>query len=215
MKPPELVLFDCDGVLVNSERITCGVLRDDLARHGLVLTLAQVDRLFVGGTMQGVVDISRSMGAQLPESWLDDISEQVLAALSVACEPVAGIDAVLDRLDIAGVGFIACSNGSLEKMTVTLTRTGLWHRFDGRVYSAQNCTAPKPAPDIYLKAAADAGLDPACCSVIEDSSTGARAGQAAGMAVFGYAAGGKHAVLAPHCVATFDEMADLTGLLGL
>lgn len=212
---PDLVLFDCDGVLVDSEHITSRILRDDLAVHGLDVPVAQIDELFVGGTMAGVMHTARSMGAALPDDWLDHIYDRVFSALGEQCEPIPGIERVLDALDAAGISYAVGSNGPIAKMDVTLRCTGLWSRFEGRVYSAHDCAASKPAPDVYLKGAADAGIAPARCAVIEDSATGARAGVAAGMPVFGYARGGSREKLAPHCVALFDDMSQLAGLLGL
>lgn len=215
MIKPDLVLFDCDGVLVDSEHITSRILRDDLAVHGLDVPVAQIDALFVGGTMAGVMHTARSMGAVLPEDWLDHIYEKVFSALGEQCEPIPGIEGVLDVLDAAGVSYAVGSNGPIAKMDVTLRCTGLWSRFEGHVYSAHDCAASKPAPDVYLKAAAEAGIMPARCAVIEDSVTGARAGVAAGMPVFGFARGGSQDKLAPHCAALFDDMGQLAGLLGL
>jgi HAD superfamily hydrolase (TIGR01509 family) len=215
MNRPEYVLFDCDGVLVDSERITSRVLHDDLARHGLDLPEARIEALFVGGTMAGVMRTARDMGAELPDDWLDHVYGAIFAALEVECVAVPGIVAVLDALDAAGIGYAVGSNGPIAKMDVTLRCTGLWSRFEGRVYSAHDCAASKPAPDVYLKAARQAGIAPAQCAVIEDSATGARSGQAAGMAVYGFAGGGSRAKLAPHCRALFDDMGELAGLLGL
>jgi HAD superfamily hydrolase (TIGR01509 family) len=212
---PDLVLFYCDGVLVDSEHITSRILRDDLAVHGLDVPVAQIDELFVGGTMAGVMHTARSMGAALPDDWLDHIYDRVFSALGEQCEPIPGIERVLDALDAAGISYAVGSNGPIAKMDVTLRCTGLWSRFEGRVYSAHDCAASKPAPDVYLKGAADAGIAQARCAVIEDSATGARAGVAAGMPVFGYARGGSREKLAPHCVALFDDMSQLAGLLGL
>lgn len=213
MNRPDKVLFDCDGVLVDSEPTTNRVLRDDLARRGLDLPQSRIEALFVGGTMQGVMDQSRSMGARLPDDWLDYIYAEIFTALEIECVPVAGIETVLDALDGAGIPYAVASNGPVAKMDVTLRCTGLWSRFSGHVYSAHDCAATKPAPDVYLKAAGE--VAPERCVVVEDTATGALAGQAAGMAVYGFARGGPREKLAPHCAAMFDDMAALRGLLGL
>jgi HAD superfamily hydrolase (TIGR01509 family) len=190
-------------------------LRDDLADHGLDLRLDQIFDMFVGGTMQGVMTRAREMGAGLPDDWLDRIYARMFAALKAECQVIAGVPALLDRLDAAGIGYAVGSNGPVAKMDVTLRRCGLWERFEGRVFSAHDCAASKPAPDVYLKAAAHAGVAPAECAVIEDSASGAKAGQAAGMRCFGYAAQTSPDKLRPHCDAVFADMAALPPLLGL
>ena len=215
MTKPDFVIFDCDGVLVDSEHITTRVLRDDLASWGLDLPETQIESLFVGGTMGGVMRTAREMGAILPDDWLDRVYVSIFAALEAECAPVPGIEAVLDALDVAGIGYAIGSNGPMNKMEVTLRCCGLTERFLGRIYSAHDCAASKPAPDVYLKAAATAGIDPARCAVIEDSGTGARAGAAAQMAVYGFARGGPRDKLAPHCTALFDDMTELLTLLEL
>ena len=215
MTPPRYVLFDCDGVLVDSEPITNRIMRDDLADHGLDLRLDQIFDMFVGGTMQGVMTRAREMGAGLPDDWLNRIYARMFAALKAECQVIGGVPALLDRLDAAGIGYAVGSNGPVAKMDVTLRRCGLWERFEGRVFSAHDCAASKPAPDVYLKAAAHAGVVPADCVVIEDSASGAKAGQAAGMRCFGYTAQTSPDKLRPHCDAMFTDMAALPPLLGL
>ncbi len=212
---PDLVLFDCDGVLVDSEAITTEVLRGDLAARGLPLASGDIDTLFVGGTMQGVMHTARAMGADLPDDWLDHIYPEIFAQLDSACETVPGIVPVLDALDAAGIGYGVGSNGPMAKMQVTLKRCGLWGRMEGRVFSAHDCAAAKPAPDVYLWAAGAMGVPPARCAVVEDSATGARAGAAAGMSVYGFDPGGGARGLSAHCRAVFRAMDDLPGLLGL
>ncbi len=213
--PPDLVLFDCDGVLVDSEIITNSVLQRDLAGRGLKLELSEVMSLFVGGTMAGVMQTAWGMGADLPDDWLDVIYPKIYDALAREVTPVPGIMAVLDALDARGVGYAVGSNGRQEKMEITLTRTGLIDRFRGRLYSGQECAHPKPAPDVYLKAAADAGVAPARAVVIEDSASGAKAGVSAGMYCLGFVAETDPAVLAPICDGLFGDMTDLPGMLGL
>lgn len=211
----EYVLFDCDGVLVDSETLTQNVLSEELGRYGLDIPPAKVGGMFLGGTMAGVMQTARQMGAALPDDWLDHIYATLFAELGARCDVIPGVHAMLDVLDAAGIGYATCSNGPVAKMEVTMGRTGLWERFEGRVFSAHDCAASKPAPDVYLKGAAQAGVDPAVCAVIEDSPTGLRAGQAAGMRCFAYAAQTDAGKLAPHASVVFDDMADLPGLLGV
>ena len=211
----EMVVFDCDGVIVDSERLTCEVIRDDLARHGLDLTVDDVMDRFVGGTMKDVLAKSRAAGAQLPDDWVEAIYLKMYARLAEAVELIPGIVEVLDALDAAGVPYAVGSNGRIAKMEVTLGRTGLLDRFEGRLLSGQDFAAPKPAPDVYLGAMALVDADPSRCAVIEDSATGARAGRASGAKVFGFHAETPREKLAPHVDVLFDNMQDLPGLLGL
>lgn len=209
------VLFDCDGVLVDSETLTQNVLSKELGRYGLNIAPREIGRLFIGGTMAGVMQSARKMGAALPDDWLDHIYTTLFAELGTHCDIIPGIEALLDQLDAAGIGYATCSNGPMQKMEVTMGRCGIWDRFEGRLFSAHDCEASKPAPDVYLKAAQLAGIDPANCAVIEDSATGARAGRAAGMRCFGYCAETDAAELVPHCHNVFETMDDLPALLGL
>ena len=211
----ECVIFDCDGVLVDSEPITNALLRDNLAGFGLDLPLEEVMALFIGGTMQGVRDKAVTMGAALPETWVDDFYAAMFKALADGVEVIPGVPALLDALDAAGVGYAVGSNGPHAKMEITLARTGLAARLAGRVVSREDVARPKPAPDVYLHAAALCGADPARCVVIEDSVTGLRAGQAAGMRCLGFAGAGGADALAPHAAAVFGDMVELPGLLGL
>ena len=215
MRQVDYVLFDCDGVLVDSEPVTNRVLRDDLAQHGLDMAVDQVIDLFVGGTMAGVMVEARKMGADLPDDWLDHIYAQMFTALEAECDVIPGVPAMLDALDRAGIGYAVGSNGPMAKMEVTLARCGLRDRLGECVFSSHDCPAPKPAPDVYLKAAAHAGMTPVQCVVIEDSASGARAAKAAGMRCIGFAAAGQDDVLAPHCDALARDMAAVGRLLGV
>lgn len=213
--PIDLVIFDCDGVLVDSEPITNGVLRDDLAAHGLDLPVERVIELFVGGTMKGVMAEARSMGADLPGNWLALIYGKVFEALEQRVEIIPGADLVLDALDTASIPYAVGSNGPMRKMEITLGRTGLLDRLMPHVYSGQECPAPKPAPDVYLKAAELRGVEPRNTVVIEDSASGARAAVAAGMPCFGFVRETPAERLQAHCDVLFYEMDGLPGLLGI
>ena len=211
----ELVIFDCDGVLVDSEPITNGVLRDDLATRGLDLPVERVIELFVGGTMAGVMTEARTMGAELPKNWLDLIYGKVFEALETRIELIPGANLVLDALDAASIPYAVGSNGPMRKMEITLGRTGLLDRLMPHVYSGQECPAPKPAPDVYLKAAAIHGVHPSRCVVIEDSASGARAAVAAGMPCYGFTRETPVERLQAHCDVLFDKMEELPDLLGM
>lgn len=211
----DMVIFDCDGVIVDSERMTNQVIRDDLATRGLDMSVEDLMDRFVGGTMRRVARQAAEMGAEIGPTWVEDIYEKMYARLGEAVELVPGIVGVLDALDAAGVPYAVGSNGRIKKMEITLGRTGLLKRFEGRLLSGQDFPAPKPAPDVYLGAMALVGADPAKCAVIEDSATGAIAGKASGAKVFGFHAETAPEKLRPHADVLFDDMANLPGLLGI
>lgn len=185
---PDLVIFDCDGVLVDSETITNQLLRDDLAARGLDLPLDQIMALFVGGTMKSVGVEAAKMGADIPVGWVDDFYERMYAALEEGTPLIAGVPQMLHALDEAGVPYAVGSNGSEVKMRTTLGQhPRVWARLKDRLYSAHTLGVAKPAPDLFLKAASDAGVAPKRCAVIDDSPSGCRAGVAAGMRCLGLA----------------------------
>lgn len=212
------VLFDCDGVIIDSERPTCALLLDDLAAHGLPLTLHQLESDYLGGTIETVADRARLAGAVLPEGWVADFYVKMYAMLERDAPLIPGILAVLDALDRAGIPCAVGSNGTPRKLQITLGQHGLIPRFRA-VLSGQEIGRPKPAPDVYLAAAAACGAAPADCMVIEDSPAGARAALAAGMPCLGYAGLGPDTPQARQLsalgVPLFADMADLPARLGL
>lgn len=213
---PKGVIFDCDGVIVDSEYPTFVLLAREFADYGLILTPDQIAREFTGGTMAGVADLARAKGADLPSDWVPAFYEKLYAHLALGTALVPGILAVLDRLDGYGIAYAVGSNGSDRKMQVTLGQhPGLIQRFHGQLFSGQTLGKPKPAPDLYLHVARALGVDPAQCVVVEDSPTGARAARAAGMRCMGYAVAGHVDGLRAAGAVLFYDMEDLPGLLGL
>lgn len=213
---PAGVIFDCDGVVVDSEPMSFDLLAVDLAAHGLNLPRAQLETLFLGGTIRGLWLKARAMGAHLPDDWVADFYERLYARLAAGTPLIPGVLGVMDALDAAGIAFAMGSNGSDRKMQVTLGQhPGLIARFHGRLYSGQTLGAPKPAPDLYLHAARAMNAAPEACVVIEDSPTGAMAAKAAGMRCLGYAPHGNAAGLRAAGAQVFRDMAELPGLLGL
>ena len=210
---PKAVIFDCDGVVVDSEPMLFDMLATDLARYGLPLSVQSLPQIFLGMTLPGLRDKANAMGATLPATWCDDFYARLYAQLRLGVPLVAGILPVLAALDTAGIPFAMGSNGSAEKMQITLGQHGLIQRFKG-LFSGQALGKPKPAPDVYLLAAATMQIAPADCVVIEDSATGARAAAQAGMRCFGYAPHGGAALQAEGAV-LFSDMKDLPALLGL
>ncbi|MBL4807217.1 MAG: HAD-IA family hydrolase [Rhodobacteraceae bacterium] len=213
MAKPELVIFDCDGILVDSEVISNQILVDNLGRYGLTVSLDECMGLFVGGSMTGVEAKAKELGAVLPKGWIDEIYTETYARLKQGVAPVAGVVAVLDHLDSVGVAYCVASNGSAAKMQITLGQNGMLDRFQGRIYSAHELGVSKPDPDLFLIAAGDVSAEN--CVVIEDSLSGVKAARAAGMKCFGYIEHGDGVALAAESAILFDDMTKLPGLLGV
>jgi HAD superfamily hydrolase (TIGR01509 family) len=210
--PYDLIIFDCDGVLVDSELITNRVFALMLGEIGIHMTLEEVLERFVGRSMSQCWEvIAGILGHPLPQSFLDDYRRRAASALQSELKIVPGVDAVVAGLNTP---FCVASSGTHEKMQLTLGATGLLAKFSGRIYSVTDVARSKPYPDVYLHAAKQMGVAPASCAVIEDTPTGVRAGVAAGMTVFGYCA------LTPEqrlreagALTTFRHMRELPALL--
>lgn len=215
---PQAVLFDCDGVIVDSEGPTFDLLIADLAAHGLRLTRQQLETDYIGGTIEIIAGKIRAAGTALPETWVQDFHQRMYALLAQGTPLVSGILTVFDALDAAGIPYAVGSNGTARKMEISLGQHGLIPRFRA-VLSGQAIGRPKPDPAIYLQAARACGADPARCVVIEDSPSGAKAALAAGIPCLGYAGHGPDTPparqLAALGVPLFARMDDLPGLLGL
>lgn len=185
---PKMVIFDCDGVLVDSEPITNKILRDDLASRGLDLSLTQVMDLFVGGTIAGAGDEARKMGADIGQNWVSEIYEVMYAKLAENTPLIPDVELVLEHLDEAGIKYAVGSNGAERKMAITIGQhPDVWRRLKDKLYSAATYGAAKPDPTIYLAAARDANLGPSECVVVDDSRSGCLAAQNAGMRCLGFA----------------------------
>lgn len=215
---PDLVIFDCDGVLVDSEPPFNEVIVGNFARHGLTLTLAQALDTFMGKAMTDVVQLARDMGADHPgtdRQWIDEIYDEGYARLRQGVDPIPGIIDLLDHLDAARLPYCVASNGSQAKMDITLGGTGLAARLEGRRFSAHELGVAKPDPELFLIAARDMGIAPARAVVIEDSPSGALAAKRAGMRCFGYAPHDAGTRLAEHDARIFTHMRQVPGLLSL
>ncbi|MEI6099032.1 MAG: HAD family phosphatase [Alphaproteobacteria bacterium] len=210
------VIFDCDGVVVDSEGLSFDLLAQELAQYGHPMGHDQMRALFLGGTMRSFWAEARALGVPLPDEWVDAQYARMFAALAEHTPLIPGIVEVLDALDAAGVPYAMGSNGPPRKMQITLGQhAGLIERFGRRIYSAQTLGAPKPAPDVYLHAAAVLAVAPADCVVVEDSVSGAKAARAAGMRCMGFAQHGQGDDLAAVGAVVFHHMPDLPSLLGL
>jgi HAD superfamily hydrolase (TIGR01509 family) len=209
----KLVIFDCDGVLIDSEPISNRVFRDQLAVAGLDLPLDQVMSTFVGNTKDGCIELAgRMLGRPLPADFGDRWDRELFAALRAEVKPVEGIPELLASMRVP---YCVASNGNPDRMHLALEAAGLLRFVDGRVFTASEVAKPKPAPDLFLHAAKTMGFGPGDTAVIEDTSTGTKAGVAAGMRVFGYA-GAPHsdaAGLAASGATVFWAMSELPALL--
>lgn len=214
---PQAVLFDCDGVLVDSETITSRVWAGLLTEIGLPTTTEQSLATYLGNSMLRCLEIVKDqLGAEPPPHLLPMFHERVNAALAREVEAVEGVVDLLDQLDSHAIPYAVVSNGDPDKMRTTLGKTGLLSRFDGRCYSAAVMGRPKPAPDIFLLAAEELGVRAEYVTVIEDSPLGVEGASMAGMTVVGFAS-----LVAPsrlkksgahYTAASMREIGELLGL---
>jgi len=221
MTPFEAVLFDCDGVLVDSEPITNGLLRDMLEELGWVLTPEECFRVFVGKAVRDErANIEAQSGRPLTEAWMADFYARRNAALSERLTAIEHIHEAVQRVHQHHGGRIACASGADRfKVELQLNKVGLASYFEGRVFSGHEMPRSKPAPDVYLAAAAALQADPRRCAVVEDTVTGVTAGVAAGATVFAYLPHGalhdtRADLLAAGASQVFGSMAELPALLG-
>ena len=210
-RPIELVIFDCDGVLVDSERLAVRVEARLLTDLGWPITEAEVLDRFVGRSDADMLaEIEATLGRAVPD-WTERYQHDLHAAFH---DELVAVPGVADAIDALVVASCVASSGTHDKMRLTLGLTGLHDRFEGRIYSATQVDRGKPAPDLFLFAASQMGVDPARCVVIEDSRSGVAAARAAGMRSLGFAGGLTPAewLVGPGTV-VFDDMADLVGLV--
>ncbi|GCL63108.1 HAD family hydrolase [Pseudaquabacterium pictum] len=181
-----MVIFDCDGVLVDSERLTHQVVVDMLAEHGVALPFEEAVDRFIGMSMaNGLVQLKALLGGELPADFLPEMGRRTRAAFRAGLTSVPGVEAVLDGLHRP---YCVASNGNHAKVNFTLGHTGLLPRFAGRIFTADDVQHPKPAPDLFLLAARSLGAAPERTTVVEDTPTGVTAAKAAGMRAIGFAA---------------------------
>ncbi len=208
MPSPDLLIFDCDGVLVDSERLAHEVLLQMLAEAGITMTLQQAYDRFMGASDEKCVALLHDLLRTAPPA--DCMRRHAERCFAAFRDGLSAVDGVAPLLDALTLPYCVASNGPREKMRFTLGHTGLLPRFEGRLFSAQDVERPKPAPDLFLHAARTLGAAPARCVVVEDSPTGVAAARAAGMTVYGYAAMTDAArLLAAGAHRTFSHMNEL------
>ena len=213
-RPLELVIFDCDGVLVDSERLAVRIDVRVLGELGWIMTEQEVVERFMGRTHEYMVsEIEAFLGRPLAPDWEDPFHQLYRDAFAAELRPVEGVVDALDRITLPTC---VASSGTHEKIRFTLGLTNLYDRFAGRIFSASEVARGKPAPDLFLHAAKRMGVDPAACAVVEDSRYGVEAARAAGMLALGFAGGltaAEH-LQGPGTI-VFTEMRELPSLLAL
>ena len=213
-----LVIFDCDGVLVDSEPISFAVLRDTLSVAGVEVSESHAYRQFLGKSMASITRmIADEFDIALSEEHIEGMRTQLFARFQAELQPIPGI---VDMLGNFARPHCVASSSQMERIRLSLAKTGLIDFFEPHIFSATMVKRGKPEPDLFLHAAKNMGADPAHCIVIEDSPAGIEAAKRAGMTVFAFT-GASHAgvpgyrerieALSPHVV--FDAMADLLHLV--
>lgn len=216
---PGLVIFDCDGVLVDSEAVSNRVMAHAITEAGLPMNGEEVAAAFEGMRLDDIAaGVERRLGEKLPADWLATFEERRTAEFKKGLDPIPGIADVLAR--VRGADVLACvaSQASLEKTELTLGLTGLIGHFEHRaLFSSRMVARGKPHPDLFLLAARSMGCEPSRCVVVEDGVLGARGGRLAGMKVLGYAPEGEDQGerLRREGARIFKSMTELPALLGL
>lgn len=180
--PIGLVIFDCDGVLVDSEEASCRLCAQAARDAGMAVADSDAVATFSGMALPLIQQmIERETGTDLGPHWADVMQARFVSAMKEGVEPMPGVHAMLEAVHRLGVPVRVASNSSMEEMVVKFAATGLDPHFEGRIHSARDMRVPKPRPDVYLHAARTQGIDPVRCLVLEDSDPGARAAVDAGM----------------------------------
>ncbi|MEH2436597.1 MAG: HAD-IA family hydrolase [Nostoc sp.] len=207
----ELVIFDCDGVLVDSETLGNRILIEFVAEFGLMLELEEAILLFKGCKMADCLAvIEQRLGKKIPQDFVPQLRARTAKAFERELLPIQGIEVALDKINLP---ICVASNGPIEKIQLALRVTNLLPRFEGRIFSSYEIGSWKPAPDLFLYAAKNLGVNAPFCTVVEDSILGVRAGIAAGMKVLGYSSQSEALQLEECGAHVFYSMYDLPDLL--
>jgi HAD superfamily hydrolase (TIGR01509 family) len=196
---PDLIIFDCDGVLVDSELLSCRCLSEVLSEFGIALSEEQALDLFLGRSTKAIEQHLRDIGQAVPDGFLPRLKSRVLGTFAVSLQPIPGIDAVVSGLRAP---FCVASSSDIDRVSLSLDVTGLTPHFGDRLYTAQMVRNGKPAPDLFLYAAEKMRADPARALVIEDSVSGVQAAKAAGMTVWGFVGGSHYHARDGHAILT-------------
>lgn len=211
-----LVIFDCDGVLVDSEPISNLILAEDLSARGWKITAEEAERLFLGTTLAAIQPRAEAhLGHALPGDWRELIRNRIVEAMAREAVAVPGAIEALQGVSAQGLAWRVASNSSHAELRAKFGRLGLARLVAGRVHSHHDVPRPKPAPDLFLAAAAAEGVTQAQCLVIEDSVAGATAARDAGMDCLALVRHGDGAALRAVGAVPFGHMAELPGLIAL
>jgi HAD superfamily hydrolase (TIGR01509 family) len=214
--PLRLVIFDCDGVLVDSEPVANRVIAEQLTALGWPMPPEEATRRFLGVSLADMQPIvTARLGNALPAGWAAAIQTRIVAALAAEAVAIPGAIATLQALRGMGIPWRIASNSSHEEMAAKFQRLGIAELVAGRLHSFTDVARGKPAPDLFLAAAATEGVSAAECVVVEDSPLGVRGAVAAGMDCLGFVPHGDGAALGAVGAVPFHAMADLPGLLAL
>jgi HAD superfamily hydrolase (TIGR01509 family) len=212
MVRPDLIIFDCDGVLVDSEVLSCRCLSHALAGYGIKLDVDQALDLFLGRSVTAVFEHYEALGRSIPTEFAAELRTAVRTAFVSALRAIEGVNSVLQGLRIP---HCVASSSDVDRVSFSLGLTGLASHFDARLYTSQMVARGKPAPDLFLYAAERMRADPHRTLVIEDSISGVKAGKAAGMMVWGFVGGshyqsrnGTDILLGAGADRVFERMAD-------
>ncbi len=210
----DLVIFDCDGVLVDSEPLSNAALAETFQAFGFPISEQTCIEQMKGHTLPYCFELAeRLVGRPVPADFHAALQAETFARFRRDLQAVPGVRGLVERLQEAGIATCVASSGEHEKMAVSLGVTGLAPLFEGRIFSRTDVARGKPAPDLFLHAAARLARQPATCLVIEDSPPGVQAARAAGMRCFGYVGGSLSSPLAEHGAIEFDDMADFADRL--
>ncbi|MFH5923286.1 HAD family hydrolase [Roseomonas xinghualingensis] len=215
---PAAVLFDCDGVLADSEAVANGAIADDLTERGWPMSMEAAKAVFMGTALPDMIPIiEEHLGRPLPADWSRQIVDRILARYQAGdLDPIPGAQEAVEAVAAAGIPMAIASNSGRDELRTKAGILPFFHHFQGRLLCFEDVARPKPHPDLYIAAAKLCGADPRDCVVVEDSVTGARAGIAAGCRVLGFAHETPAVDLLEAGVAeVFTDHSALPGLLGI
>lgn len=211
---PAAALFDCDGVLADSEAVVNAIVAEELTARGWPMTTEEAQEAFLGLALPDMIPRIEARTGPLPPDWGESLSRLIASAMEERTIPVAGAVEAVRAVAAAGIPVAVASNSARQELAAKLHGLGLATLFGARAFSFEDVERPKPWPDLYLAAAQACGAAPRDCVVVEDSVPGVRAGRAAGCRVLGLARHLPGALLAAHGAEPFSSMAELPRLLG-